>query len=64
MDILLETTGLTMQELTNFVIVAVILLVALGVLRLVAKMAKSMIRLGCVMVLVIVLGLFLLNVLN
>ena len=64
MDILLETIGLTMQEFTNVVVIAVILLVGLGALRMFAKMAKSMMRMGCAVIFIIVIGMFLLNVLN
>ena len=64
MDVLLNTIGLTTQELTQLVVVAVLLIVGLGALRMFAKMAKSMVRMGCAVIILIVVGLFVLNVLN
>ena len=61
---LLANFGLTTGELTQMVILAVVLLVGLFLARMALKLTAALFRIGCLAVLFIVGAIFLLNVLN
>jgi hypothetical protein len=64
MDELLNTIGLASGELTQIVIVAVVLLVGLFLLRVLFKLTATLFRVGCFAVLFIVAAVFVMNLLN
>ncbi len=64
MDALLETIGLTSGELSQTLILGVILLVGLFLLRGVFKLTATIFRLGCLGILFIIGAVLLINLLN
>jgi hypothetical protein len=64
MDELLNTIGLASGELTQIVIVAVVLLVGLFLLRVLFKLTATLFRVGCFAILFIVAAVFVMNLLN
>lgn len=56
MDTLLTTFGLTLDQFWLLVIVVVGGLVVLGVLRGLFRMAANLVRIGCVLLVIIVIG--------
>lgn len=63
MDILTQT-GLTQTDLINIVAVVVVMLLVLGALRAIFRLTKTVMRLGCVVILLIAGALLLLGYLN
>ncbi len=64
MDSLAQLIGLAPAELTQIAVVAVLLLIGVIALKFIFKLAASMIRIGCGVSVLIVGGLYLLNLLN
>lgn len=64
MDELLNTIGLASGELTQIVILAVVLLVGLFLLRVLFKLTATLFRVGCFAILFIVAAVFVMNLLN
>ncbi|MFQ5422219.1 MAG: hypothetical protein ACE5FD_16470 [Anaerolineae bacterium] len=64
MSELLANFGLTTGEVTQMVILAVVLLVGLFLARMALKLTAALFRIGCFAILFIVGAIFLLNVLN
>jgi hypothetical protein len=64
MDELLNTIGLASGELTQIVIVAVVLLAGLFLLRVLFKLTATLFRVGCFAILFIVAAVFVMNLLN
>ena len=62
MDALSELIGLTSQELIQLVIVGIILLVGLFILRAAFKLTATLLRLGCIGIVIIVALMFALQV--
>ncbi|HEX6383800.1 MAG TPA: hypothetical protein VF177_03940 [Anaerolineae bacterium] len=61
MDALAELLGLTAADLTQLIILGVILLVALLVLRVIFRLTTTLFRLGCFGILLIVAAVFFLQ---
>ncbi|MFQ5400068.1 MAG: hypothetical protein ACE5E7_10770 [Anaerolineae bacterium] len=64
MDAILNSIGLTSGELSQLVVLGVILLVGLFLLRIVFKLTATLFRVGCFAILFIVAAVFILNLLN
>ncbi len=64
MSDLLNSIGLASGEVTQLIILAVVLLVGLFLLRLVFKLTATLFRVGCFAILFIVATVFVLNLLN
>jgi hypothetical protein len=64
MNDLLNSIGLASTEVTQLIILAVVLLVGLFLLRLVFKLTATLFRVGCFAVLFIVAAVFVMNLLN
>lgn len=56
--------GITQTDLVNIVAVVVLLLLVLGVLRAIFRLTKSLMRMGCAVILLIAGALLLLSYLN
>jgi hypothetical protein len=64
MDELLNSIGLASGEVTQLIILAVVLLVGLFLLRVLFKLTATLFRVGCFAILFIVAAVFVLNLLN
>jgi hypothetical protein len=64
MSDLLNSIGLASGEVTQLIVLAVVLLVGLFLLRLVFKLTATLFRVGCFAILFIVAAVFVLNLLN
>ena len=64
MDSLAQMLGLAPAELTQIIVVGVLLLIGIVALKVVFKLAASIIRIGCGLSIAIIAGLYLLNLLN
>ncbi|MEJ2750622.1 MAG: hypothetical protein P8183_22360 [Anaerolineae bacterium] len=64
MDELLNSIGLASGEVTQLIILAVVLLVGLVLLRVLFKLTATLFRVGCFAILFIVAAVFVLNLLN
>lgn len=64
MSELLNSIGLASGEVTQLIVLAVVLLVGLFLLRMVFKLTATLFRVGCFAILFIVAAVFVLNLLN
>ncbi len=64
MSELLNSIGLASGEVTQLIILAVVLLVGLFLLRVLFKLTATLFRVGCFAILFIVAAVFVLNLLN
>jgi hypothetical protein len=64
MSELLNSIDLASGEVTQLIVLAVVLLVGLFLLRLVFKLTATLFRVGCFAILFIVAAVFVLNLLN
>ena len=64
MNDLLKAIGLASGEVTQLIVLAVVLLVGLFLLRLMFKLTATLFRVGCFAVLFIVAAVFVMNLLN
>lgn len=64
MNDFLNSIGLASGEVTQLIILAVVLLVGLFLLRLVFKLTATLFRVGCFAILFIVAAVFVMNLLN
>ena len=61
---LLNAIGLASSEMTQLIILAVVLLIGLFLVRTLFKLTKAVFRMGCFIILFIVAAGFILNLLN
>lgn len=64
MNDLLNSIGLASGEVTQLIVLAVVLLVGLFLLRMLFKLTATLFRVGCFAILFIVAAVFVLNLLN
>ena len=64
MDTILETLGLTSGELIQLLVLGVALMIVLFLARLAFKLTATLIRIGCIGIILIVAVVFILNLLN
>ncbi|MCB9419193.1 MAG: hypothetical protein H6667_05285 [Ardenticatenaceae bacterium] len=64
MSELLNSIGLASGEVTQLIVLAVVLLVGLFLLRVAFKLTATLFRVGCFAILFIVAAVFVLNLLN
>lgn len=64
MDTLLTSLGLSSDEFWNLVVLAVVALVALGILRVMLRLTATLVRLGCVVVVIGLVLAFVFSVFN
>lgn len=64
MQELLNTIGLSQQEFINIAIIAVVALIALGILRSILKLTATILRLGCAVIILGVIAMTFISMLN
>jgi hypothetical protein len=64
MDALSELVGLTSAELSQLLVLGVVLFVGLVLARVALKLTAALFRMGCFFILLIVLAVFVLRLLN
>lgn len=64
MDTLLESVGLTSGELTQLIILGIILIIGLFLARIALKLTAALFRIGCFAAILIIAVVFVINALN